>query len=104
MQSVLVKYKILDEARWRAWCEEVQAREEEAIETLIQEGVVFEACYELEGHVYGIMAAEDLEEAMRVFNESEQPIDEQHAQHLEECLKRVAVGEELYALSPVTSK
>ena len=98
MQTVFVKYEILDEKRWRDWCEQIMERADEAIETLIEEGVTFEACWELDGHVYGVMVADDLEAAWEHSKQSTRPIDEEHRREREACLKRVSAGEQLYAL------
>ena len=106
-EVVLTKQKIRPGKveRLREWTEEIQDREDEALETLENEGMHLEAAFvehteEGEFLVY-FMKADDVDAAFEAFEESDHQIDHEHAEVLEAVLEspeRVGDYELLYWL------
>jgi len=66
---------------WIDWCNELQRRSGEVMESLKAEGVRIEACFisEQENACYYLMQAGDLEESKNVSAGSDRKIDSEHA-------------------------
>lgn len=82
--AVLIKLKANSMANVEAWQQELNARKDEAIETLKAEGVYVESWFhvQLEGQDYLIayMRAVDIARAQQIGRESSFPIDQMHKQ------------------------
>jgi hypothetical protein len=76
--------------RLREWFAELEAREDEVVETLQHEGVYTETGFVREGddaaYLYVYMEADDLEAADEAGDEEAYEIDEQHHEVLRETL------------------
>jgi len=97
-----IKLKPNSGDRVRAWAEEIMRREEEALETLRDEGVVLE-CFFLDrrddgDYLIGIMAAEDFERSQAVARDSTHGIDAFHRAFKRETWDSVDALERLVEL------
>lgn len=88
------RFKRDKKQEWMDWCQELNARHADVLETLRNEGVSVEACFLSpdEDCIYYFIEAEDFEKAEKAYRGSHYPIDEEHRRH-----KRASV-EELGAL------
>jgi hypothetical protein len=88
----LWKYRFKPDKRqeWMEWCQELNRRREEVLETLRNEGVRVEACFLSadEDCIYYFIEAESFEKAHAAFRASRYPIDGEHRRH-----KTGSVGE-----------
>ena len=82
--AVLIKLKANSMANVEAWQQELNARKDEAIETLKAQGVYVESWFhvQLEGQDYLIayMRGVDIPRAQQIGRESSFPIDQMHKQ------------------------
>jgi hypothetical protein len=105
---VLVKQRVEPgkEQRLREWLREVRRREDEAVETLRDEGVLTESAF-LEHTDRGTflvyyMEAEDIDHVQQSFEHSDHKIDEEHKAVMREVLvdgRNVGEYERLYHLT-----
>lgn len=92
-EVVLTKQKIEPgkTERLKEWMSEIREREQEAIETLQSEGMHSEAAFleQSEGGDYLVyyMAAENMHDVFKSFEDSSHDIDEEHKQIMHEVLE-----------------
>lgn len=63
---------------WRVWCEQLNDRKDEVMETLVKEDVYIESCFMDDDYVYIIMVMPDYEEAASSGRDEPFPIDLEH--------------------------
>lgn len=99
-QVRLVKLRLVEgkEKVWLDWCNELQQRKDEVIETLKNEKVLSEACFlaDDEKCVYYFMEAEDFEKAREAVAKSTHAIDREHKEKRKLSLEKVADLKELF--------
>jgi hypothetical protein len=67
---------------WMDWCRELTRRQDEVLETLRNEGVSVEACFLSpdEDCIYYFIEVENFENALKAYDASPYPLDEEHRQ------------------------
>lgn len=92
-EVALGKFRIKPDRKqeWIKWCEELNRRRDEVLETLRNEGVLVEACFLSpdEDCIYYFMEAENFEKARKAYRASPYPIDEEHRRHRRASMEEV---------------
>ena len=73
---------------WRAWCQELEHRRDEAVATLIKESVKIEACFTDGEYIYILMVAESFDQADSSVKEDPHPIDLDHRENMMKSIVR----------------
>ena len=82
-----LKLKNGGEKIWRAWCEKIKEREDEALLTLVKESVTIEACFIDEEYIYILMIARDMKQADSSVKEEPYPIDIDHRKNMNNSIE-----------------
>ncbi len=93
-EVVLRKFRFQRDKKheWLDWCQELTRRRVEVLETLRNEGVLMEACFlsPEEDSVYYFLEVEDFEKALKAYDASPYPLDEEHGRHKAASLEETA--------------
>ena len=86
------RFKRDKKQEWMDWCRELTRRQDEVLETLRNEGVLMEACFLApdEESVYYFLEVEDFEKALKAYDASPYPLDEEHRRHKGASMEEVA--------------
>ena len=97
VRLIRLKFKSGKKQVWLGWCEQLNKRPKEVIETLQNEGVLSEACFVSQDgeSLFYFMEAEDLERAKQAVQSSTLKIDQEHRE------ARLASLEFVEELSPL---
>jgi len=108
-EVALTKHRIEEgkEERLREWIDELQNREDEALETLEDEGVFTEAAFIEHGddasYLVYFLEARDLETAVETYEHSDHDIDERNQEVMAEVLADGESGGEFEPLYNVSN-
>ncbi|NQV88001.1 MAG: hypothetical protein HQ402_00405 [Parcubacteria group bacterium] len=94
MKTFIAKYKIKEGSlkKIEEWAGVINSRQDEALQTLKKEGVIFESafidCQQGENYLFYVMKCIDIKKVFEVLEKSTEPIDLYHKTILRENLEK----------------